>query len=50
MVVHPGAGNFTGTLINAIAWYLKDLEDLMQMTLKLDLFIELIRIQVDLLL
>lgn len=26
MVVHPGAGNFTGTLINAIAWYLKDLE------------------------
>ena len=25
MVVHPGAGNFTGTLINAIAWYLKDL-------------------------
>ena len=26
MVVHPGAGNFTGTLINAIAYYLKDLE------------------------
>jgi len=26
MVVHPGAGNFTGTLINAIAWYLKDLD------------------------
>jgi 23S rRNA pseudouridine1911/1915/1917 synthase len=27
MVVHPGAGNFTGTLINAIAWYLKDLKE-----------------------
>ena len=26
MVVHPGAGNFTGTLINAVAWHLKDLE------------------------
>lgn len=26
MVVHPGAGNFTGTLINAIAYYLRDLE------------------------
>lgn len=25
MVVHPGAGNFTGTLINAVAYYLKDL-------------------------
>ncbi|MCI6670939.1 MAG: RluA family pseudouridine synthase [Prevotella sp.] len=25
MVVHPGAGNFHGTLINAIAWHLKDL-------------------------
>ena len=24
MVVHPGAGNFHGTLINAIAWHLKD--------------------------
>jgi len=26
MVVHPGAGNFTGTLINAVAWYLRDLD------------------------
>lgn len=26
MVVHPGAGNFTGTLINAVAWHLKDLD------------------------
>ncbi len=26
LVVHPGAGNFHGTLINAIAWHLKDLE------------------------
>jgi len=26
MVVHPGAGNFTGTLINAIAYYLRDLK------------------------
>lgn len=26
MVVHPGAGNFHGTLINAVAWHLKDLE------------------------
>lgn len=24
MVVHPGCGNFNGTLINAIAWHLKD--------------------------
>ena len=26
MVVHPGAGNFTGTLVNAIAWHLRDLQ------------------------
>lgn len=26
MVVHPGAGNFSGTLINAVAWHLRDLE------------------------
>ncbi len=25
MVVHPGAGNFNGTLINAVAWHLRDL-------------------------
>ena len=25
MVVHPGCGNFSGTLVNAIAWHLKDL-------------------------
>lgn len=25
MVVHPGAGNFTGTLINAVAWHLRNL-------------------------
>ena len=25
LVVHPGAGNFHGTLINAIAWHLRDL-------------------------
>lgn len=25
MVVHPGAGNFKGTLVNALAWYLRDL-------------------------
>ena len=24
MVVHPGFGNFTGTLVNALAWHLKD--------------------------
>lgn len=24
MVVHPGVGNWTGTLVNAIAWHLKD--------------------------
>lgn len=24
MVVHPGAGNFSGTLINAVAWHLRD--------------------------
>ena len=22
MVVHPGCGNYTGTLINGVAWYL----------------------------
>lgn len=26
MVVHPGHGNYTGTLLNALAWYFKDLE------------------------
>ncbi len=25
MVVHPGCGNFHGTLVNAVAWHLKDL-------------------------
>lgn len=24
MVVHPGAGNFTGTLVNAMAWHMRD--------------------------
>ena len=24
MVVHPGYGNYSGTLVNALAWYLKD--------------------------
>ena len=24
MVVHPGCGNFNGTLINAVAWHMKD--------------------------
>lgn len=24
LVVHPGSGNYTGTLLNGIAWYLKD--------------------------
>ncbi|WP_119078978.1 RluA family pseudouridine synthase [Chitinophaga alhagiae] len=24
MVVHPGCGNYTGTLVNALAWYLGD--------------------------
>ena len=23
MVVHPGSGNYTGTLLNGIAWYLQ---------------------------
>lgn len=27
MVVHPGHGNYTGTLVNAIAWHLKDHPD-----------------------
>ena len=27
LVVHPGAGNFHGTLINAVAWHLRDLKD-----------------------
>ncbi|WCL80872.1 RluA family pseudouridine synthase [Saprospira sp. CCB-QB6] len=25
MVVHPGVGNYTGTLVNALAWHFKDL-------------------------
>ena len=24
LVVHPGHGNYTGTLLNALAWYLRD--------------------------
>lgn len=27
MVVHPGSGNYTGTLVNGIAWYLNPAED-----------------------
>lgn|SRR5574344_1379027 len=27
LVVHPGCGNYTGTLINALAWHLKDHPD-----------------------
>lgn len=27
LVVHPGHGNYTGTLVNAIAWHLKDNPD-----------------------
>ncbi len=27
MVVHPGVGNFTGTLVNALAWHLRDNKD-----------------------
>ena len=27
MVVHPGAGNFTGTLVNAIAWHMRDVPE-----------------------
>lgn len=26
LVVHPGVGNFTGTLVNALAWHLRDIE------------------------
>ena len=27
MVVHPGAGNFNGTLINAVAWHMRDVPE-----------------------
>lgn len=27
LVVHPGCGNYTGTLVNALAWHLKDHPD-----------------------
>lgn len=27
MVVHPGCGNYTGTLVNALAWYMKNSPD-----------------------
>ena len=26
LVVHPGVGNFTGTLVNTLAWHLRDVE------------------------
>ena len=26
LVVHPGVGNFTGTLVNALAWHLRDVD------------------------
>src|SRR5215471_15631191 len=26
LVVHPGSGNYTGTLLNGVAWHLKDLD------------------------
>lgn len=26
MVVHPGSGNYTGTLLNGVAWYLKQIK------------------------
>lgn len=26
LVVHPGVGNFTGTLVNALTWHLRDVE------------------------
>lgn len=26
MVVHPGCGNYSGTLVNAVAWHMKDIE------------------------
>lgn len=27
MVVHPGCGNFNGTLVNAVAWHLRDMKE-----------------------
>lgn len=34
MVVHPGSGNYTGTLLNGVAWYLKQIKpDLSEETL-----------------
>lgn len=27
LVVHPGHGNYTGTLVNALAWHFKDVKD-----------------------
>lgn len=31
MVVHPGSGNYTGTLINGLAWYLQQHDELAQL-------------------
>ena len=28
LVVHPGCGNYHGTLVNAIAWHLRDIPNL----------------------
>ena len=27
LVVHPGHGNYHGTLVNALAWHMKDIPD-----------------------
>ena len=31
MVVHPGAGNFHGTLIQAVAWHLRDMPEFLSL-------------------
>ena len=33
LVVHPGHGNYRGTLVNAIAWHMKDIPIMMPTTL-----------------
>ena len=49
MVVHPGAGNYENTLVNALLYkYKKNLSDI-NGNLDLELFIELIKKLVDLL-
>ncbi len=44
LVVHPGHGNYHGTLVNALAWHMKDIPDYDANDPHVDLFIASIKI------